>query len=682
MSLAIPESIIETFNPLEFIHPNDVDTSFNDVNIYNEFTDVYEEASGILGSFYDEAKKDLDFYLGSQWSQEELNFLRQEGRSSYTFNKIMRVVNMVTGYQRDHRLSSVSVPVEDSDQKTSDQFSKVMLQIMQDEGYECISNSFGGALKTGLNFIEAWMDYSSDPIDGDLRYSRIPYNGIILDPYFTNLNLSDCNYIIRRKFMSRTQAVSVLPEASEMIMELPKYAQDSKFSYMAANSRNIPDNMLAVDEYWRCGYRQMFMVIDPMTGQSGELEPDPESVMQIMQAVPGVQIVPFQKKYIYRHVLIGKELVSSEANPNNIDAFPFVPVVAEFEPESDIWPLRWQSAVRRIRDPQIESNKRRSQMTDILESSINSGYIAKEGSVVNPRSLFQSGQGKVTWIKEEFQLTDVSPRPSARIDASMFQLQALYDQDILDIFGINQELLGAASDDDAGITVKLRQGAGLVTLKNYFDRLSYSQKCLGKLTIKFIQQWSPDKIKRIINEEPTQEFYSKDFGKYDCVVQEGMLTDTQRAMFFYQAIKLKELGEPLPPMFLTKIAPIQGKSDLYEEMSKFNEGQAKEAEEQKRLAMEDREATLGFTRAESAYALAGAEERQTKSLSNLGLLSKNLSEADENEGNAILDKAKAVKELEQMDVTSIEKLLNILKTLNQDSTLTKEKSNEGTERLI
>lgn len=682
MSLALPESQIQQFDPLEFSMPKDMTIPYNDRNIYNEFTDTYNECYGITNSFYIEAQRDLNFFLGKQWSDDELRMLHAEGRSAYTFNKTMRVINMITGYQRKHRLASVAAPVEDSDQKTSDQLTKLQLHVMQLEGYECISNAFSGALKTGINFIEIWKDYREDPIDGDIRYTRVPYNGILIDPYFTKLDLSDCNYILRRNFMSRFQASSIIPDAAELIMELPKYSPDSKFTYMAQNSTDIPEDLLAVDEFWKCGYRQMIMVLDPMTGQSGEIEPDPEAIMYIMQAVPGAQIIPFYKKYVERTLLIGKEVVSMEMNPEGIEVFPFVPFVAEFEPESDLFSMRWQSAIRRIRDPQMESNKRRSQMTDILESSINSGYIAKEDSVVNPRSLFQSGQGKVTWIKGDYQLTDVQPRPSAQIPPSMFQLQQLYDQDMLDILGVNQELLGAASDDDPGITVKLRQGAGLITLQNYFDRLSVSQKCLGNLTLKFLQQWSPNKVMRIIGEQPTQEFYSKDFGKYDCVVQEGMLTDTQRAMFFYQLIKLKELGEPIPPMLLTKAAPIQGKSDLYKEIQEYSEQQSKLAQEQQQIAEEDRKATLDFTKSQTEYSLAGAEERQTRALSNIGLLSKNLSEADENEGNAVLDRAKAIKELESMDISSIERLLNIIKKINPEKNLMQEITNERTERFI
>jgi len=658
----------QSFDPLNF--NSDTESPIkNDRNILREFDDAYNEAYMVSTGFFSRCERDLEFYLGKQWSDQEMRDLESEGRNAFVFNKIRRVIDMITGYQRRNRLSSVCVPIEDSDQKTSDQFTSLMLYVLSNGGYECISDCFGGALKTAINLCEVWLDHRSDPMDGDIRFSRIPYNGVIIDPYFTKLDLSDCNYILRRKYMSKVQAMSIMPSYSNEIAGLPSAARDEKFTYLPEARKYIPDDYLALDEYWRTNYNDMLFVFDPKTGVSGEIEPSMEAVSALMNTIPDMEIVPFKKKYIEKSIIIGREVITTVKNPHGIDIYPFAPFVGVFAPEAMDFNLKLQSFSNALIDPQIESNKRRSQMTDILESSINSGYLAKENSVVNPRSLFRSGQGKVTWIKEEYQMSDVQQHPPAQVPPSMFQLQQLYDQDIIDIAGINQELLGASSDDDAGITVKLRQGAGLITLQNYFDNLSYSQKQVSKIVMKFLQEWSPQKVMRILNEEPTQEFYSKDFGKYDCSVQEGILTDTQKQMFFYQMLKLKEIGEPIPPMALTRAAPIQGKSDLYEEMQAMSEQQAKEAEIERNMALQDRQATLDFTNSQTAYAVAGAEERKSRSVSNLTDVSKSMSQAEENRAGALLDKTKAMSELQAMDISMIERLLNIIRAIKEDSPL-------------
>ena len=118
----------------------------------NLFDEYYKESFSVWGAFFAEANNDLNMYLGAQWTQEERNKLAQENRNSFVFNKIKRVINLITGYQRKHRLSSVVLPVEDKDRKVSDQITKAIMHVMnRANGYNVISDCFGGALKTGWN---------------------------------------------------------------------------------------------------------------------------------------------------------------------------------------------------------------------------------------------------------------------------------------------------------------------------------------------------------------------------------------------------------------------------------------------------------------------------------------------------------------------------------------------------
>jgi len=75
-------------------------------------------------------------------------------RRQSTFNRIRRVVNMIDGHQRRNRKSTIVVPVENGDQVTADQFSKILLWVHNQESVlETISDSFHGALVTGMNLL-------------------------------------------------------------------------------------------------------------------------------------------------------------------------------------------------------------------------------------------------------------------------------------------------------------------------------------------------------------------------------------------------------------------------------------------------------------------------------------------------------------------------------------------------
>ena len=106
----------------------------------------------------------------------------------------MRIVNMISGYQRRNRKSTIVIPVENANQETADQYTKILMSINRQESIlETISESFHGALVTGMNLLQVWVDYRNDPVNGDIKVDNCAYNSFLIDPYFRKPDLSDCN---------------------------------------------------------------------------------------------------------------------------------------------------------------------------------------------------------------------------------------------------------------------------------------------------------------------------------------------------------------------------------------------------------------------------------------------------------------------------------------------------------
>jgi len=103
--------------------------------------------------------------------------------------------------------------VEDAADLTADIFTDTIQHVMESaDGYTIISDAFKGALTTGISFVSPYMDYRSDPISGDVKFHLDEWNAVILDPFFTKKDLSDCSFVARRKFLSRTEVISLLPD--------------------------------------------------------------------------------------------------------------------------------------------------------------------------------------------------------------------------------------------------------------------------------------------------------------------------------------------------------------------------------------------------------------------------------------------------------------------------------------
>ena len=637
--------------------------------IIQDFDTTYNEAYTAWNDFYPLAEQDLRFYLGDQWTDQEKRQLFMEGRSAFVFNRARRNINMVLGYQRKNRLSSVVVPVEDSDQQTADQLSSLLLNVMSyGDGYQCISECFGGAIKTGFNLLHMWVDYRSDPINGDIRFSREPYNSFIVDPYFTKLDFSDCSYIIRRKYLSLEQTISLMPKFASELEELHSFgwSRDDKFTWLPYQRVPNGEELMAYNEYYRQKWKQIPVLVDMETGELLEFDVKSEIVGYMLRQYPQLKVIQRAKRYIERHVIVNDQLMETTINPYGLDEYPFVPFVAIFEPESDHWGLKMQSLMRCMIDPQRESNRRRSQMTDILDSQINSGWIAVENSVVNPSSLFQTSQGKVIWKREDAPPNALEKVPPAQIPPSMFQLQELYDRDMMEIAGINEAAFGQADNaNESGILMMLRQSSAIVNIQELFDNLRSSQKAISKKVLKLIQQWKPQKVQRIINEQPTPQFYNHEFTKYDIAIQEGILTDTQRQMYFRQLVELKNLGVPVSSEMLAKAAPIQGKSTYIKELSQMEAQQAQAAQQQQMMQQQLLDSQRQMAQAKAISDIALSKERFTRAVANMGLEDERASQAVENRADSAYKRAKAAKELESMDDERLFKYLQIIRMMEE-----------------
>jgi hypothetical protein len=536
------------------------------------------------------------------------------------------------------------------------------------EGYQCISDCFGGALKTGWNLLSLWVDYRDDMVNGDIKFSREPYNGFILDPYFTKLDLSDCSYILRRKYLDVKHTASLLPGYEREIYDLHEkgWEKDDKFTWLPYQRMPSGPKLMAYDELYQQKWKQVPMLVDMESGETIEFDLDRETIKSFLEQYPQLKVVKRPKKYIELNIIVNGEYIKTEINPYDLDEYPFVPFTAIFEPESDDWSLKVQSLIRCMVDPQRESNRRRSQMVDMLDSQVNSGWIANENSVINPRSLFQSSQGKVIWKREDAPPGSIEKIPPAQIPPSMFQLQQLFDNDVVEISGVNDAAFGQTENaGESGVMMLLRQGAALINLQDLFDNLRLSQKTISKKILKLIQNWKPAKVKRILNEEPTQEFYDPKITKYDVSIQEGVLTDTQKQMYFRQLVDLRQLGAPVTGEMLAQAAPIQGKTEYIRQISEMEQQQAQQAQEQQQIQAELIKSQKQMSEAKAISDIALSKERFTRAVANMGLQEERNSEAIQNRSQASLDRAKTIKELESLDDARLLKYLQIALQLDE-----------------
>lgn len=616
---------------------------------------------------------DLRFYNGDQTLWNDLyGNLPANRRRQFNFNRIRRNINMISGYQRRNRKSTIVTPVENGDAFTADQFTKVMLWANNQENVlETISEAFESSLITGLSFLHVWMDYRHDPVSGNIKVDMCPYNYFIMDPFFKKHDLSDCNFIWRRTYISKRECVTLLPDHAEEIMGLVGNSyggsgRDGKFQFAPETYNWSLKNLLTYDEYYYRDYRSQKMLVDTQTGETMEWKSeDKEGLRRFLQTYPSVTLIEQDIPTVKLAIVVQGKVMYEGPNPMGIDKYPFVPVFGYYHPESPYYPWKIQGVVRGLRDAQYLYNRRRVIELDILESQITSGFIYKENALVNPKDVFMQGQGKGLALKEEAAMTDVQQIQAPQIPPSMIQLSELLGKEIQEISGVNEELLGSASDDKAGILSMLRQGAGLTTLQGLFDQLDRSQKMLGQIMLDLIQvNFMPGKVKTILEgEEPAPQFYNKAFGKYNCVVEEGLNTSTQKQMQFAQMLHLREVGVPIPDETLLEACTVQNKKKLLEAIQQNQQAQQQQQQQAMQTQMQLQQAQAELAKARAAADMGLYAERTSRVAENRALAIQKIHEANKNDEQALLEKVKALKELENMDIGHIERLINMANSL-------------------
>jgi len=642
----------------------------------------YAQAIQINQSFWSEADIDSRFKAGDQtlWNDIYGN-LPAFRRRQFNFNRIRRVVNMITGYQRQHRFSTVVTPVMGSDEVTADQLSKTMIWANNDGNVlETISEAFEGAITTGMNLLSCWMDYRQDPINGDIRVDNVSYNEYLIDPFFKKKDMSDCRFCWTRKWLSKTEIKSLLPDYKKEIDSM--YARgwrDGKFQFQPEAYNYAMQDLLTYDEFYYLDYRSRNLLVDTATGETLEWKGDESGMKQFMGVYPQISMVEQTVPTVKLAILVNGRVLYHGRNPMGIDRYPFIPVFAYYEPQIPYFPWRCQGVVRGLRDAQYLYNRRKIIELDILESQINSGIKYKEGSLINPKDAFLTGQGRSLALKQEANMDDVQQIIPPQVPPSMIQLSELLGREIQEISGVNEELLGSATDDKAGILSMLRQGAGLTTLQILFDQLNQSQKYLGELTLDLIQaNFSPGKIKRIIGEEPSEQFYSRVFQKYDLVVEEGLNTSTQRQMQFAQLMQMREMQIPIPTGLLIESSTLQNKRQLIEALEAQEKGAQEQEAKQAQAELEVKMATMGALEAKAFADKGLGMERLARVEENSALAIERVAQADKDRSQAVYEEIKAAKELQHMDLDSLHKFVDFVQKLkdvhmsNEESQLTKE----------
>ena len=604
-----------------------------------------------------------NYSAGNSYSQSSYRFF---------FNLVRRHINMVCGYQRKNRKSTITVPVHPDNDPIADDYNAVLRYVEDRSGFqEYLSEAFEGSCDTGMTLLWMYMDYTLDPISGDIFDDCVSYNNFLIDQYFRKQDLSDCNGIWRRRWVSKEGAKRLLPGyASEIDKMSPGGMKDGRFPVQAELQNIALNKLFTYDEYHYMDSRKATVIIDPKTGEAVEWEQDPDDPEDLLQRTlaeqPWLEVKETYVPTVKLCISLGDKEIYNGPNLLNIDSYPCVPSICYYEPDVTNNAWRCMGMIRNMRDAQFLYNMRKVIELEILQSQINSGWIYPVDAVTDPKAFRQSGQGYLIPLKAGHQASEIQRIEAAAIPQSLIELSNILAEDMTKICGVNEELLGSATDDKAGILSMLRQGAGLTTLQTIFDKLDYAQRLYGKIRLQAIRKnFTKSKIRNILGHDADPRFFSSFSQKYSLAVEEGNYSTTQRQTELQQLLHFRELGVAVSDKSILRAAFITDKRQLIEDMEQQIEqqNQAQQAQAQHQERIDNAKIMESMARAKSLMAdeqqkLAGTQEKFAKIEEINASAAHKSMEAD-------LNLVKLAMELEDVQFNQLREAFNLAQVMKQ-----------------
>lgn len=672
----------------------------SEAEIRSEFQENYKYARDYWAPFMKDAQVYTLAASGYTWSNEERKALIKEGREPIEYNIMRRPLQFFDGYLRDNINEIIYGPVEGSDQKTADQFTKLGYYVWdKGNGFPTFLDAAGEGMKSGICLCGVYMDYSKDFINGDIGFFKRTYNSFVLDPTFESIDLKDCAFSITRDLVDKNYCKALLPFIDPKEIDcLPQSYRDDKFmSYhpeFTTFSRNR--NLVAYDQYYKRTTRKRKMLVDnsnsyykDITDLSGEelkklklgisrlrdLRKEEDAIDP--ENIPDLQIMDVERPFVELNILLnGMHVYSGEDKTGIVETYPFVPLIAYLEPSVWMPSQRIQGIGSCMWSLQRQFNKRHMKITDMMDTTISTGYKYLIGSVADPSELQQSGQNRIIGIDPENApqgLDSVQELRGGGANPELIQYQQVLDQLSLTLSNVNESSLGIDEKGNTQVSGRLAQvriAQGLRGNRKIFDNIETAQQLLGGLVLKVLQtHYSPGKVERILGEQPTEQFYEKEFEQYDAVIKEGVRSKSQKDAYYYELVNLKREGiVNVPESEIVRALQMSGMSDLETAIKAQEEQMAKQqakVDAQEQMALE-----LGNAQKEQMLSLA--QERRARVIADVALASERASEAEENRAQAALARAKTITEIAAMRDDRILKVLEFVNMLEQQESADRE----------
>lgn len=483
-------------------------------------------AMKVSRDFFEKYKEDLEAALGEQWDEKDAETLRKRGVEPLTINKIRPIIKLITGIERQSRSDLIAFPEGQEDSIKAEIATRLMKNVMKkSSGQNKLSAQFKSGVTGGACFLEPYVDYSFDLINGEMKFKKVSATRVLYDPDAEEYDLSDAKYVIKlSRKLTKDQLLELFPDKKKDVekIEHAKFMFDENGSLTSIQFKDYQDQEFDekddteqhegeydLAEYYYKDKTKKYYVASKVDGTLIEVDSKDEAdaylanlssklgiqATQQGQQMPPDSVVIIEKEVpqIRRKAFVGATELDDDVawSYPKWKGYPLIPYFAEWNVEEDVdRDLLIQGIVRSLRSLQFEYNKRRTQELNHINASINSGSFIPKGALDKPNMDKMKTYGSTPGIIIEYDAEKaagttpegwkVRPAPLSQGHAQLAMENA---QDIKEASGVNSDLLANDSTDQSGKAILLKQRQGLVMVQEQLDNYGETKKILGKFIL-------------------------------------------------------------------------------------------------------------------------------------------------------------------------------------------------------
>ncbi len=331
------------------------------------------------------------FFVGKQWSDQELSDLAADNRPHLTLNEIFRTSMAVLGELSQHAADIRFSAEDEEDDSTADALDRLYLHTAALNNMELLDQRVRmRGLLFGRGYYDIRVEFDTNMM-GQIKITAPRIQNIVLDADIEDDDPTSWSRIFRTRWMSYNQLSLTYGAAVAKDMQLsntvtPYDSEDVQLQHLLSRrSRmfgSLPDNedknlpkFRLIEQQYRCEAFKDFFV-DPETGDSSEVPENwTHNKIVHIREVTGVMVMRRRTSTIRWTVSCDDKVLHDADSPYN--EFTIVPYMPFFTDGLTF------GLIDQMIEPQRMLNKAISQELHILSTTANSGWKIKTGSLRN-----------------------------------------------------------------------------------------------------------------------------------------------------------------------------------------------------------------------------------------------------------------------------------------------------------